>query len=284
MPHTPILNLLSDASTRSVAVGAFNVILVETAEALVAAAESVNKPIVLQVSENCVRYHGGLPPIANASLAIARSASVPVSLHLDHAEDRTLISYAIALGFDSVMFDGSHLEYDENVAATAAVVREAHASGVAVEAELGEVGGKDGVHAPGVRTDPAEAQRFVAATGVDSLAVAVGSSHQMTSRTSELDLELIAELRNAVDVPLVLHGSSGVADDMIQAAVEAGIRKVNISTHLNRHFTDAVRTVLESSTDIVDPRKYVDAGRHAMAAETARILEFLTTPTSTTVR
>jgi len=284
MPHTPIRNLLADASERSVAVGAFNVILVETAEALVGAAESIGQPIVLQVSENCVRYHGGLPPIANAALAIARSSSVPVSLHLDHAEDRTLISYAIALGFDSVMFDGSHLDYDENVAATAAVVREAHDSGVAVEAELGEVGGKDGVHAPGVRTDPAEARRFVESTGVDSLAVAVGSSHQMTSRTSELDLKLIAELRRAVDAPLVLHGSSGVADDMIRAAVEAGIRKVNISTHLNRHFTDAVRSVLGSSTEIVDPRKYVHAGREAMSTETARILSFLTAPASTVAR
>ncbi|TGJ94949.1 fructose-bisphosphate aldolase, partial [Actinotalea fermentans ATCC 43279 = JCM 9966 = DSM 3133] len=131
---------------------------------------------------------------------------------LDHAEDRALVSEAVRLGFTSVMYDGSALDYERNVEATADVVREAHARGVFVEAELGKVGGKDGVHAPGVRTDPAEAVAFVAATGVDALAVAVGSSHAMTDRTASLDFERIAGLRAAVPVPLVLHGSSGVAD------------------------------------------------------------------------
>ena len=148
--------------------------------------------MILQISQNCADYHGGLEPIALATLAVARRAQTPVAVHLDHAERPELVDEAIALGFGSVMFDGGALPYDENVAITAEVAARAHAAGVYVEGELGEVGGKDGAHAPGVRTDPDEARAFVAATGVDALAVAVGSSHAMTDRTASLDLELIA--------------------------------------------------------------------------------------------
>jgi fructose-bisphosphate aldolase class II len=263
--------------------GAFNVTLVETAEALARAAESARTPIVLQISENCVRYHGALRPIADATLSIARNSSAPISVHLDHATDRTLVSHAIALGFDSVMYDGAALPYERNLATTLDVVREARAQGVAVEAELGEVGGKNGAHAPGVRTKPDEALAFVDATGVDSLAVAVGSSHQMQERTSELDFMLIQALGDAVAVPLVLHGSSGVPDATIAAAVQAGITKVNISTHLNGLFTAAVRDVFDADPATTDPRRYIAAGRKAMTAETTRLLTLLATPDATRV-
>ena len=148
---------------------------------------------------------------------------------------------AVALGFTSVMYDGSRLGDEANRTATRAVVQRCHAAGVSVEAELGEIGGKDGVHAPGVRTDPAAAEQFVADCGVDALAVAVGSSHAMTSRTAELDLELIAAIHEPVPVPLVLHGASGVPDADLVAAVRAGMTKVNIATHLNNAFTTALR-------------------------------------------
>ena len=158
---------------------------------------------------------------------------------------------------------------------TRAVVERCHAVGVSVEAELGEVGGKDGVHAPGARTSPAGAAAFVRDTGIDALAVAVGSSHAMTERTADLDLGLVARIRASVDVPLVLHGSSGVPDDGIAAAVRAGMTKINIATHLNAVFTDAVRTCLEQDPRLVDTREYLGPAREAVRAEAARLLELV---------
>ncbi|MDR2322051.1 MAG: class II fructose-bisphosphate aldolase [Microbacterium sp.] len=273
-------DLVHDASRRGTGVGAFNVIHLETAEALVAASAQAELPVILQISQNCADYHGGLEPIALATLAVARRAATPVAVHLDHAERPELVDEAIGLGFGSVMFDGGALDYAENVALTAQVVERAHAAEVYVEGELGEVGGKDGAHAPGVRTDPQEARAFVAETGVDALAVAVGSSHAMTDQTAVLDLDLIGRLREAlrgagedgVDVPLVLHGSSGVPDDAIAAAVRAGMTKINVSTHLNGFFTRAIRERLEADPRLVDSRKYLVPARDAVAGEAARLL------------
>lgn len=265
-------DLVSAASAAGTGIGAFNVIHLETAEGLVRAAALAQLPVILQISQNCADYHGGLEPIALATLAVARRAETPVAVHLDHAERPELVDEAIALGFGSVMFDGGALPYDDNVALTAAVAARAHTAGVYVEGELGEVGGKDGAHAPGVRTDPDEARAFVAATGVDALAVAVGSSHAMTDRTASLDLELIARLRAALPVPLVLHGSSGVADAVIADAVRAGMTKINVSTQLNGFFTRAVREKLAADEGLVDSRKYLAPARDALAGEAARML------------
>ncbi|CAH0239380.1 Fructose-bisphosphate aldolase [Microbacterium sp. Bi98] len=264
--------LVTDAAARGTGIGAFNVIHLETAEGLVRASADAGLPVILQISQNCADYHGGLEPIALATLAVARRAQTPVAVHLDHAERPELVDEAIALGFGSVMFDGGALPYDENVALTAAVAERAHAAGVYVEGELGEVGGKDGAHAPGVRTDPDEARAFVAATGVDALAVAVGSSHAMTDRTASLDLALIARLREALPVPLVLHGSSGVSDAVIADAVRAGMTKINVSTHLNGFFTRAIRATLDTDEGLVDSRKYLTPARDALAGEAARML------------
>ncbi|KRD53879.1 class II fructose-bisphosphate aldolase [Microbacterium sp. Root280D1] len=264
--------LVTDAAARGTGIGAFNVIHLETAEGLVRASADAGLPVILQISQNCADYHGGLEPIALATLAVARRAQTPVAVHLDHAERPELVDEAIALGFGSVMFDGGALPYDENVALTAAVAERAHAAGVYVEGELGEVGGKDGAHAPGVRTDPDEARAFVAATGVDALAVAVGSSHAMTDRTASLDLALIARLREALPVPLVLHGSSGVSDAVIADAVRAGMTKINVSTHLNGFFTRAIRATLDTDERLVDSRKYLTPARDALAGEAARML------------
>lgn len=272
MPLVPTAELMAEASERGCGVGAFNVLHLETAEALVAAAEEAGHGLILQISQNLVRFHGALQPIALASLAVASASSARVAVHLDHAEDEDLVDEAIALGFGSVMFDGATLPYEQNVAATRRVVDKAHAAGVYVEAELGEIGGKDGAHAPGVRTDPIEAKQFVAETGVDALAVAVGSSHAMATRTASLDLELVAAIRSAVDVPLVLHGSSGVPDDLMTASIRAGIRKVNVSTHLNKAFTGGVRAYLDGDDTVVDSRKYLGAGRAAMQHEATRLL------------
>ncbi|MDQ4086338.1 MAG: class II fructose-bisphosphate aldolase [Actinomycetota bacterium] len=277
MPLVPTAEIVVPARRERRGVGAFNVVQIELAEALVAGAEGVGGPIVLQISENAVRYHGALEPIALATLSIARSASVPVAVHLDHATDTALVARAIELGFGSVMYDGSALDYAENVTTTAQVARRCEAAGVFLEAELGEIGGKDGVHAPGARTDPAEAREFVSATGVDALAVAVGTSHAMLTRDARLDFDLIARLHAALPVPLVLHGSSGVPDADLTRAVEAGMTKVNIATQLNKVFTGAVRQYLAEHPEVVDTRRYLARARDAVAAEVARLLGVLRT-------
>lgn len=270
------------ATTTRGAIAAFNVIQIEHAEAYAAAAAHTNLPVVMQISQNAVRYHGALAPIAAATLAVARASEQPVVVHLDHAEDEDLVREAVELGLTSVMYDGSRLPDEQNREATARVVQRCHDAGVSVEAELGEVGGKDGVHAPGVRTDPADAAQFVADTGVDALAVAVGSSHAMTSRTAELDVDLIARLREGVPVPLVLHGSSGVPDAGLVAAVRAGMRKVNIATHLNQVFTEAMQASLRERPT-VDTRRYLGAGRDAITTEAARLQQLLALEPTTLV-
>jgi fructose-bisphosphate aldolase class II len=275
MPLVSTREIVDEARARRVGVGAFNVITLEHAEAIVAGAEQAGSPVILQFSENAVKFHQGqLTPIAAAAAAIASHATVRVSLHLDHVEDTALLHQADGAGMSSVMFDASHLDYEDNVAATRAAARWAHERGLYLEAELGKVGGKDGAHAPGVRTDPAEAAAYVAATGVDALAVAVGSSHAMTTRTARLDLDLIAELRQAVPVPLVLHGSSGVGDQDLRSAVAAGIVKINIGTILNVAFTAAIRDAL-TETSLVDPRKYLAPARARMSAVVQRLLALL---------
>lgn len=275
MARAALTDVLSPAQQGRTALGAFNVIQIEHAEAIVAGAEAAGRPTVLQLSENAVRYHGALAPIGRAMIEIADAADVPVVAHLDHATDVELVAQALALGFTSVMFDGSTLPVEENLATTRGVVERAHALGVSVEAEIGEIGGKDGVHAPGVRTRPEDAREFVAATGIDAVAVAVGSSHAMTTRTARLDLELISAIRDAVPVPLVLHGSSGVPDDHLREAVAAGMMKINISTHLNGTFTAQVREALAADPALVDPRKYLGAARTATAREVERLVRLL---------
>jgi len=256
-------------------VGAFNLTMIEHAEAFAAAAERADAPLILQISENCVKYHGSLEPVGLAALEIARQATVPVAVHLDHAEDIALIHCAVRLGFTSVMYDGSRLADEDNRATTRDVVRFCHSHGVAVEAELGEIGGKDGAHTPGIRTNPQDAKRFVEDTGVDWLAVAVGSSHAMSSRYATLDLDLVSRLAHAVSVPLVLHGSSGVNDKTLSAVVQTGVSKVNTATYLNLVFTSAVRAHLTAGPSVVDTRRYIRVGRDAMADETYRLLGVL---------
>jgi fructose-bisphosphate aldolase class II len=279
MPLARTGDLVNDAAVGGTGVCAFNIITLEHAEAIVAGAELAGLPVVLQLSENAVRFHGGnLRPIAAAAVAVAQAANVPVSLHLDHIESTSLLYQAADAGFSSAMFDASKLDYEANVAATAAAVEWGHDRGLFIEAELGEVGGKDGVHAPGVRTNPHDANTFVASTGVDALAVAVGSSHAMVDRTARLDHDLICSLRSTVRVPLVLHGSSGVPDDELAQAVRGGIIKVNIATILNVTFTGVVREVLDGDPALVDPRKYLAPARSQMSELVARMLSLLSKP------
>ncbi len=275
MPLVPTGQLVADAGTAGRGVAAFNVITVEHAEAIVTGAERAGLPVILQISQNAVKFHGGrLGPIAAAAAAVAESSTVDTALHLDHVERMDLVRQAVGHRFGSVMYDGSTLPYAENLLATRQAAEFCHRHGLWLESELGEVGGKDGAHAPGARTEPAQARDFVTATGVDALAVAVGSSHAMTDRSASLDHELIGRLRAAVAVPLVLHGSSGVPDAELAAAVRGGIVKINIGTALNIAFTGAVRDTLADRT-LVDPRKYLAPARAAMADTVAHFLTVL---------
>jgi len=273
--------LVTRAATERTAVAAFNIITLEHVEAVIAGAESVNAPVILQVSENAVKFrHGRLLPLARAATAAAEQASVPVALHLDHIQSEGLLRQAPDAGFSSVMYDASRLPYAENLTATRTAARWAHDQGLWIEAELGEVGGKNGrlpldAHAPAARTDPAEARAFVADSGVDALAVAIGSVHAMTTRTAALDHDLLKRLTATLDVPLVLHGSSGLPDTELTAAVTGGITKVNFGTALNLAMTGAVRDFLAAQPEAVDSRKYLTVAREAMADTVARIIRVL---------
>ncbi|GAB2541501.1 class II fructose-bisphosphate aldolase [Brachybacterium huguangmaarense] len=278
MPLAPLAPVARAAREAGRGLGAFNVIQLENAEAFVREADRAGLPVVLQISQNAAKYHGALAPIALGTLAVARAADVDVVVHLDHAEDLDLVAEALELGFTSIMYDGSTLPDDENRENTRRVVRDAHALGVSVEAELGEVGGKNGVHDPSARTDPRDAAQFVADTGVDLLAVAVGSSHAMASRDAVLDDALISAIAAELDVPLVLHGSSGVPDDGIRSAIRAGMTKINVSTHLNRAITQAVRDNLDADPKVADTRKWLGPGIEAGAAEMGRLLRLMADP------
>jgi fructose-bisphosphate aldolase class II len=265
-------DLISATIAQGHAIAAFNAITLEHAEGIVAGAEHVGLPVIVQLSENAIRYHGSALAIARAIAAVAESSSVDVALHLDHITDVDLMHSAPELNFSSVMFDAAKHAYAENVELTRQAVTWGRANGIWIEAELGEVGGKDGAHAPGVRTDPEEAARFVRATRVDALAVAVGSSHAMTAKNASLDHARISRLAEALPVPLVLHGSSGVPDAEIAEAVAEGMVKINIGTSLNIVFTGAIRSYLVNNPDVTDPRKFLRLGRDSVAEVVAHYL------------
>jgi fructose-bisphosphate aldolase class II len=281
VPLAATSELVAAAVAARGAVAAFNVITLEHVEAVIAGAEAARAPVVLQVSENAVKFrYGRLLPLARAATAAAERAAVPVALHLDHVQSDVLLRQAPGAGFSSVMYDASRLPYEKNLAATRAAADWSHAQGLWVEAELGQVGGKNGEpppdpHTPGARTDPGEAAAFVADAGVDALAVAVGSTHAMATRTAALDHALLKRLSAALDVPLVLHGSSGLPDDELRAAVAGGMAKVNIGTALNVAMTSAIREFLAAHPEAIDSRTYLGVGRKAMAEAVARLVTVL---------
>jgi len=271
-------DLVASAAATDNAVLAFNVITLEHAEGIADGVERAGAAAVLQISENTVRFHGArMAPLLAACAQLATYSSARLSIHLDHFQDVALINEAIEtaadLGASSIMVDAAHLTYRDNVDRTRTFTERAHAAGLWVEAELGEIGGKDGqhkgAHAPGARTDPDEAVTFAAETAVDGLAVAVGSSHAMTTRNATLDIALIEKLAASVAIPLVLHGSSGVSDDQLRLAVGAGIRKVNVGTALNVAYTGAVRDALAPTA--TDPRAFLAAGRQAIGDTVAQL-------------
>ncbi|MCB8979780.1 MAG: class II fructose-bisphosphate aldolase [Ardenticatenaceae bacterium] len=278
-----ILPWIQEAHQNGYGIAAFNANTMEQMQAIVLAAQAENAPVIIQVSHRALQYVGsgneirGLQYMAAIGKVAANSVDVPVSLHLDHANEQEVLQ-AIALGFTSVMFDGDDLPYAENVAITKRLGEVAHAAGVCMEAEIGEVPKPDGApFDPNAinLTDPEEAAAFVAATGVDLLAIALGSVHGLKDKSLSLDLDRLQAIRQHVSVPLVLHGSSGVNNDDIAQGIKLGLAKVNIATQLNKAFTSGVRQVLAADGELVDPRKYLGVGRDAQMAEVRERLRFV---------
>jgi fructose-bisphosphate aldolase class II len=265
------------------AVGAFNANTLEQVQAVVLAAQAENAPAIIQVSHRALTYIGsgseiqGLKYIAAIGKIAAESVTVPLALHLDHGTESEVLQ-AIALGFTSVMFDGDGLSFDENISITKRLCETAHSVGVCMEAEVGEVpkpDGKDYDESAIDLTQPDEAAQFAEATGVDTLAVALGSVHGLKAKTISLDLDRLTAIRNRVTTPLVLHGSSGVSDRDIKQGVTMGLCKVNVATQLSQAFTNAIRDVLNKDGELVDPRKYLAPGRIAQMEIIRERIQFL---------
>lgn len=255
--------LLLKAQEEGYAVGAFNVENMEMVQAVVAAAEEMYSPVIIQTTPSTVKYADLEYFYANAKVA-AEKASVPIAIHLDHGSSFELAMQALRSGYTSIMIDGSHGTFEENIAVSKAVVDACHPSGIPVEAELGKVGGKEddldgGDDNP--YTDPQEAKTFVEATGIDSLAVAIGTAHGVYKGTPRLDVERLSEIKKVVSIPLVLHGTSGVPDEMVQECIRRGICKVNYATDLRIAFSEGVKSCLKENPDTFDPKKYNAKGR-----------------------
>ncbi len=247
------------------AVGAFNAENMEMIKAIIAAAEELNAPVMLQTTSSTIKY-GTSSTYAAIVKAEAERASVPVCLHLDHGSSYELAVQCIGDGYTSVMIDGSHETFEDNIAVTKKVVEYAHKVGIPVEAELGKVGGKeDDVVADGdIYTDVDEAVFFVKETGVDSLAIAIGTAHGFYQGTPILDKERLSSIAKVVSVPLVLHGASGIADSEIEDCVSRGICKVNFATELRAAFTNACRRLADEDSKEFDPKAFGKAGMAAI--------------------
>jgi fructose-bisphosphate aldolase class II len=265
------------------AVGAFNANTLEQVQAVVLAAQAEDAPAIIQVSHRALTYIGsgneiqGLKYIAAIGGIAAESVAVPLALHLDHGTESEVLQ-AIVLGFTSVMFDGDGLSLEENISITKRLCESAHSIGICMEAEVGEVpkpDGKEYDEAAIALTRPDEAAQFANATGIDMLAVALGSVHGLKTKKISLDLDRLTAIRSCVSIPLVLHGSSGVSDHDIKQGVAMGLCKVNVATQLSQAFTGAIRDVLNRDGELVDPRKYLVAGRNAQMEIVRERIQFL---------
>ena len=259
--------LLQDAHKNNYAVGAFNVNNMEIVQAIIEAAEEMNSPVILQASQGGLKY-AGVEYIAALGKLAAEKTKVPVVLHLDHGTDFDQVMLCIRHGFSSVMIDGSKFDLNGNIAITNKVIEVAHAVGVSVEAELGKIGGtEDHItvdEKDAVFTDPNEAKRFVEETNVDSLAIAVGTAHGVYKGEPKLDFDRIKIIKEMLNMPLVLHGSSGVPDEAIKKAVSLGINKINIDTDLRIAFAKGIKEFLKKNPDNIDPRKILTPAKEAM--------------------
>jgi len=265
MPLTTSDIMLKKAQAGNYAVGAFNAENMEMVQAIIAAAEELNAPVIIQTTPGTIRYASLDLYLANVSAA-AKAAKVPVAMHLDHGDSFELAMQALTTGYTSIMIDGSKEILEKNIALTKSVVDACKASNIPVEGELGKVGGKeDDMESSGAGyTDPKEAVEFVKKTGVSSLAVGVGTAHGVYATTPVLNTELISVLRKIIDIPLVLHGASGLSNEAVQDCIRRGMCKVNFATELRIAYTDAVKDYLAKNPKAFDPKKYGAAAREAV--------------------
>ncbi|WP_394926836.1 ketose-bisphosphate aldolase [uncultured Robinsoniella sp.] len=266
MEFASVKELLCKAQKNGYAVPAFNVENMETIQGVILAAEELNCPVILQTTPSSVKY-AGLDFFAACVKTVIRNAKVPIALHLDHGSSYELAARAMKEGYSSVMIDGSQLSFEDNVLLTSRVSQLGKVLGVTVEAELGSVGGKEDntISESIMLTNAAEAAEFAEKTKADSLAVAIGTAHGFYKGEPKLDIKRLKEIRKAVDIPLVLHGTSGVPDEIVKECIHNGICKVNYATDLRNAFTKAVKLNIEENPDNIDPKKYLGAGRLAVS-------------------
>lgn len=266
MSLVSLTEVLDRASRGGYAVGAFNCHNMEIVQSIARAAEKEKSPVIIQASQGAIKY-AGLEYITSLVEEAVQEVSVPVVLHLDHGTSLQQVVQCIRHGFTSVMIDGSRLTLEENIKLTAGVVRIARAVGVSVEAEIGKIGGtEDDIsvkESEALLTDPEEAVRFVEETGVDALAIAIGTAHGQYRGEPELDFNRLEKINRLVPCPLVLHGSSGVPDGDLKRAVQLGIRKINIDTNIREVFVKAIREILERNPREIDPRNVLRPAREA---------------------
>ena len=267
MPMATMAELLQNAEKGGYAVGAFNCNNMEIVQAIIQAATLENSPVIVQASQGAIKY-AGLDYIVAMTRLAASKTHVPVALHLDHGTSFEQCVQCVAAGFTSVMIDGSKHPLAENIALTNKVLEVARAAGVTVEGELGKLGGTEDdifVHEKdALFTDPAEALEFVQATGVDALAVAIGTAHGVYKGEPKLDMPRLKKIRELVNIPIVLHGSSGVSDEALREAVTLGVRKINIDTNVREAFMNAAKDMLAKNPNELDPRKVLGPAREAM--------------------
>ena len=262
MPLVTTNEMLLKAQKEHYAIGAFNAENLEMVMAIVPAAEQSSAPVIKQTTPSTVKNAGPDHYLAMVKTAAER-ASVPVAMHLDHGDSLSLAMQALRTGYTSIMIDGSHESFEENIALTKKVVDACSPSGISVEAELGKVGGKEDDLDGGSGnpyTDPCEAKEFVERTRVNSLAIAIGTAHGLYKGVPKLDFERLSEIRKVVDIPLVLHGASGVPDDAVKESISRGICKVNFATELRIAYSSGVKSYIEREPDVFDPKKYSKVG------------------------
>ncbi|AAK80894.1 tagatose 1,6-diphosphate aldolase GatY/KbaY [Clostridium acetobutylicum] len=260
--------LLVKAQKEHYAVPAFNIHNLETFRVVVETASALNSPVIIAGTPGTIEYSGEDYLIAIAKEAAAKHNNIPIAMHLDHFEDVERLKHCIDVGFTSAMIDASRMSFDDNIKVTREVVEYAHLSGTVVEAELGMLGGREENvvvdEKDAMYTNPDAAKEFVERTGIDSLAVAIGTAHGLYKGEPKLDFERLKEIREKVDVPLVLHGASDVPENLVKRAIELGICKVNIATDLKIPFSDAVKEYFKEHPDANDPRNYMTPGKEAM--------------------
>ncbi|MBX9976458.1 tagatose bisphosphate family class II aldolase [Cytobacillus firmus] len=261
------VEMFQKALEEKYAIPAFNVHNLETFQVVVDTAAELNSPVILASTPGTISYSGG-DYLVSMGRAAAERYEIPIALHLDHFESIEEIKKYIDFGFKSVMIDASHHPFDENVKIVKQVVEYAHEHGVSVEAELGRLGGVEDdlvVDEKDAKfTNPEQAREFVDLTGIDSLAVAIGTAHGLYKGEPKIDFERLEDIHSVVNIPLVLHGASDIPDEMVKRTIELGICKVNIATDLKIPFSNAVKQYFNENPDANDPRKYMTPGKEAM--------------------